>query len=379
MENELFSMEELKQAYDLLIQKGKRKYKVPLAFLGCHGAFSPSNISLLPIGSDGASTKNVEANRELFFNEIYRLVNQTIAGNPDMPRLQFKKYLVSEKEGKSGKTRKIVKLCLRDQVIVRAVLTKLNALKIVDDLHQPNPKTDELAGSIFRDINSRKQPFTIIRTDIKSFYHSVDCQKLLEELELSHGDIIGPRLFNIIRKSLVDNKSAGDYTGLPVGMSLSVLLGEFYISRMHLPGRFEGVSLYRYVDDIILLVDDGISAEKVLRELDYLLKEFSLQRSEDKTFVISGESAFSFIGINISNRGLVVDEEKIKTWRKWVQDDINAEFRNFHLARIKEPGFQSPSNKEIVARVWREHVEGKRSGLYPHLQKIKKINEGNAT
>ena len=94
----------------------------PLAFMDNKAdLICPQQQSLLSVGSDGFTTRQLEKNPDVFFNEIERLLNQCEPGT-DIPRLNFKKYLIVEKFNDANTVRKVVKLCLRDQVIMRVIL-----------------------------------------------------------------------------------------------------------------------------------------------------------------------------------------------------------------------------------------------------------------
>lgn len=371
---ELFSMQEIEAAYDRLIQKGKRRMHIPLALQQSEDVSSPKWISLLPVGSDGATTCSVEKDKGLFFREIYRLLNQVEYNNPHSSRLKFKKYTVTQLTNTKGKTRQIVKLCLRDQVITRMLLARLNQANILTDKATANPSTFEMACEIVNLMRTLSGQYQIIKTDISSFYHSINRDLLLTTLQRDHGSVIGMPVFNLIKKSVAENKSAHEYTGLPVGMSLSVILGEYYIRAAGIHEIQSGITVFRYVDDILIIADKQLNADQILNDLDQKLAAFDLKRSPEKTVVTQAGEPIRFLGMELSESGIQLDKEKIIQLKKRVQDDINKEFLYYHVANCSGIKVSKPSNKQLVRLVVNEHRWGIRSRSMPHHLKIERFN-----
>ncbi len=373
----LFSMEEIKKALKGLVN-GKVKNKRRSTALKDYDLFyNPQKFSLLPIGLDGQSTIHVyesEETKEKFLWDIYRLVNDFENGSDHVPKFTFKKFMCLSFGTKPEKIRKISILCLRDQVVVRCILNKLNEIGIVDDDNKPNQNIPAITAKIRGFIKS--QPTRqIIRTDIKDFYPSVDTVKLLSLLELSHGSQIGPRLMALIRKSLIDNKSAHEYTGLPLGMGTSVLLANYYIAQLNLSNFYEGVTVVRYEDDLILFLDEGVDAEDVKLKLDLTLTQFGLKRNEAKTAVLSCMDTFLFLGVCYDKGSVSLPEERRQKWIQDVKNDIHEEIKNYRTLELLNTNATIPSRRAIVDLIWKKHKLGKRSYFYQHQLKIKALNE----
>jgi hypothetical protein len=373
----LFSMEEIKKALKGLVN-GKVKNKRRSTALKDYDLFyNPKKFSLLPIGLDGQSTIHVyesEETKEKFLWDIYRLVNDFENGSDYVPKFTFKKFKCLSFETKPEKIRKISIPCLRDQVVVRCILNKLNEIGIVDNDNRPNQNIPAITAKIRGFIKS--QPTRqIIRTDIKDFYPSVDTVKLLSLLELSHGSQIGPRLMALIRKSLIDNKSAHEYTGLPLGMGTSVLLANYYIAQLNLSNFYEGVTVVRYEDDLILFLDEGVDAEDVKLKLDLTLTQFGLKRNEAKTAVLSCMDTFLFLGVCYDKGSVSLPEERRQKWIQDVKNDIHEEFKNYRTLELLNTNAVIPSRRAIVDLIWKKHKLGKRSYFYQHQLKINALNE----
>jgi hypothetical protein len=274
--------------------------------------------------------------------------------------------------------RKISIPCLRDQVVVRCILNRLNEIGIVDSDNKPNQNIPTLTAKIKGLIKAQPNR-QIIRTDIKDFYPSVNTDMLLSLLQTTHGDVIGSRLMDLIRKAILDNKSADAYTGLPLGMGTSVLLANYYISQLGLSHFYEGVNVIRYEDDLIMFLDEGVDAEAVKKKLDEKLAEFGLTRNDDKTQTLNCMDAFVFLGVSYENGNVSVTEERIKKWEEDVKSDVHSEILNYRTLELIKPGAVIPKRKEIVDMIWKQHKRGKRSYLHQHYLKIKAINENSYT
>ena len=372
----LFTQKDLHEAYNLLIKRARNKVFTPLAFKDQQAALTcPKLQSLLSVGSDGFTTKQLEQNPDGFFNEIDRLVNQNEPGT-EIPRLNFKKYLIVEKFNDANKVRKVVKLCLRDQVIMRVILKKLMEMKIVSDDYEPNVNVLDLVTEIHKDMNMRTGNYTIIRTDIQNFYPSVNIDLLLQHFKDNCCKNAGTlAIYHLLRKALRDNKSQQDYTGLPVGMSVSGLLGEYYFAMAGLHQLPEGIKLYRFADDCLFILDEGINPQLFLQNLTQKLAAYNLVCGASKTFIIEKGLPFDFLGVHFENEILSIDDQKKRKAAERIKGDIQSEFKYFRLLKSNQPGCTVPANKIIVRQVLKEHRNGTRSRMTQHAKKIELLNE----
>lgn len=130
--------------------------------------------------------------------------------------------------------------------------------------------------------------------DLKSFYPTVSGRRAVEGLlgHVSMCSTISPRDAKIIRASAERSLAADDaggLSGLRIGTEMSHALANMYLSdvdrriRERFPGRY-----FRYVDDIVLVVDCSQVVE-TLQFLDRTLDEFGLERNHDKNAVVDSE------------------------------------------------------------------------------------------
>ena len=372
----LFTIEEIEAAFAAMVAGKIRNRTKSIALESIGTYLNAQNTSVMPVGTDGITTMHVLKTPEKkaqFFKEIFRLVNECIEG-PTIPKITFKKYKIKNKVIDETKTRTVIIPCLRDQVVIRCILNKLNTIGIVDEENKPNPDVVELTTKI-RNFILSGGPKKIIRTDIANYYPSINTEKLLQLLEASHGHLIDPRIMNLIRKVLIDNKSKDGYSGLPLGIGFCVLLANYYIAQMKLAEHFQGIDLVRYEDDIMFIVDEKVDEKEILARLDAIYDEFGIKRSEKKTEVFDAMSAFKYIGVNYEEGKDCIGDEKFTKWKVSVAKDIKKQFRDFSILKTYDSNVSVPSNKELVNKIWKAHKKGERSKVYQHSIRIQKINE----
>lgn len=105
-----------------------------------------------------------------------------------------------------------------------------------------------------RDTLSSKFPFELVRTDISSFYETVDRKKLLEKLDEDH--LLSASSMRFI-KQILDSygQISSSNNGIPRGVGVSAYLSELYLRPIDRALKaIPGVILYcRYVDDIVVV------------------------------------------------------------------------------------------------------------------------------
>ncbi len=103
-----------------------------------------------------------------------------------------------------------------------------------------------------RDTLGSKFPFELVRTDVSSFYESIDRRRLVEKLD--RDQLLSPASKKYI-KQVLDSYGviSGTPTGIPRGVGISAYLAELYLRPMDKAIRaIPGLILYcRFVDDIV--------------------------------------------------------------------------------------------------------------------------------
>lgn len=103
-----------------------------------------------------------------------------------------------------------------------------------------------------RDMLDSKFPFELVRTDVSSFYESINRKRLVEKLD---GDqLLSPASRKYIKQVLDSyGEISGSSTGVPRGVGVSAYLAELYLRPVDKAIRaIPGLVLYcRFVDDIV--------------------------------------------------------------------------------------------------------------------------------
>lgn len=105
-----------------------------------------------------------------------------------------------------------------------------------------------------RDMLSSKFPFELVRTDISSFYESINRKRLVEKLD--RDQLLSPASKKYIKQVLESyGKISGTPTGIPRGVGISAYLAELYLRSVDKAIRaIPGLVLYcRFVDDIVAM------------------------------------------------------------------------------------------------------------------------------
>ncbi len=132
--------------------------------------------------------------------------------------------------------------------------------------------------------------FWVIKTDIKSFYESIDRNKIFNKLK---NDAMLSYYSILLINSIFNNSIVKENNGLPRGINISSTLSEIYMRKFDKwIQRFSDVYYYaRFVDDIIIFISNKLSAIKMLGLLDDKLRETTsnLEINKSKTELFEGE------------------------------------------------------------------------------------------
>jgi group II intron reverse transcriptase/maturase len=144
----------------------------------------------------------------------------------------------------------------------------------------------------------------VVDGDIKSYFDSIDHEKLLRRIERRISD---RRVLKLLRQWLkagvmVEGVVVGTDLGSPQGGVISPLLANIYLDA--LDGIWERQcrhlgTLVRYADDFVVLCRTGAQAEESLRRLRIIMERLSLKLHPDKTRIVElglGKGGFVFLG-----------------------------------------------------------------------------------
>ena len=126
--------------------------------------------------------------------------------------------------------------------------------------------------------NHEGQPW-LVRTDIRSFYYSVDHEKLAVLLE-KRGWLPNADDRDLLCKCL-SKWTPEQGKGIPVGYECSDYIGNLYLN--DLDNALEDFRVHRFVDDTYIFVDSFEEVKDVLYRMDKELSRLGLQRNTSKT------------------------------------------------------------------------------------------------
>lgn len=132
-------------------------------------------------------------------------------------------------------------------------------------------------------------PFWVIKTDIKAFYESIDRDRIFKKLK---NDAMLSYYSVFLLKKIFDHPEIISNTGVPRGLNISSTLSEIYMRNFDKSiQRYKDVYYYaRFVDDIIIFLNNKQSAINLFNSLDEIISELqlSLRINTDKTELIDG-------------------------------------------------------------------------------------------
>lgn len=148
----------------------------------------------------------------------------------------------------------------------------------------------------------------VLRTDVKTFYESIDQRLLLDKLATYIKDRF---ILNLLWQSMHRCVERGglfrDITcGLPRGCPLSPLLGAFFLAELDQALEDRDVFYVRYMDDVLVLSRHRWGLRRAIRRLNGILSELKLEKHPDKTFIGRIEKGFDFLGYHFSRPSTAV-------------------------------------------------------------------------
>ena len=270
----------------------------------------------LPVGVDGMTGLNFKKNQCQYIREIKRVIERFSAPSN---KFDFGLLYQLRRVKKSGGYRHLYVPRIRDQIVFKCMFeelkTELNERGLI---LKSSPRN---FVERFHDYSEKNQCNWVLRTDISSFYNSIDRSILLEELQRlnlrsSLLMLIRHWLSNIRYRDPLTLKTCSLQNGLPQGISLSSLLAEYYLTSID---NQYGPRYFRYIDDIVIFCnnkDDGrIERDRLMK----LLKVKNLELSRLKTQIVPLERGVEWLGLrHYPDRVIHAEKEKYGEWRQGV-------------------------------------------------------------
>jgi RNA-directed DNA polymerase len=153
----------------------------------------------------------------------------------------------------------------------------------------------------------------VLRTDVKSYYASIDHMLLLDLLAVHIRD---RRVLNLLGQYLRRTSERGgsfwDHEkGVSLGCPLSPLIGAFFLNALDQAAAKLGLFYIRFMDDILILAPSRWQLRHAVRLVNQTLGMLNLEKHPDKTFIGRIERGFDFLGYHFSPAELSVAEKTI--------------------------------------------------------------------
>jgi len=147
----------------------------------------------------------------------------------------------------------------------------------------------------------------IVDADLKSYFDTIDHQKLMRRVEEKIAD---GRLLGLIRRYLEqgimeDMNYWVPEQGTPQGAIVSPLLANVFLNPLdHMLAR-QGMEMVRYADDFVILCPSLEQAEKALKLVQEWTEEQGLTLHPEKTRIVDGnvKGGFDFLGYHFDVDG----------------------------------------------------------------------------
>lgn len=308
MLDQMFTAENFRRIYDAENRKGLdlvSRYFPSLKPLTLAVRAKVQDIRDLRAARATMNVKEFEATLLVLQNELNALKSDKSAAiDALMDELSHKvlkssfKIELSKKDGPNGKP----VFCIDAEPETFFVIKQLQ--RNINKIYKVKPANRHDLVCQVRDMLGSPFPFELVRTDISSFYESIDRKKLLEKLD---GDqLLSPASKKYIKQILASyDAKSGATVGIPRGVGISAYLAELYLRPIDSAIRaIPGLVLYcRFVDDIVAVFARPPAGNSLGSYKDRIIDIFGkngLTHNAEKTheFAFSDQSSqhFEYLG-----------------------------------------------------------------------------------
>ena len=154
----------------------------------------------------------------------------------------------------------------------------------------------------------------VFRTDVKSYYASMDHDLLLAMLErhVPDGRVLD-LLRHYVRRTIYDGGLYEDVErGISLGCPLSPLMGALYLKLLDERVEATGLAYARFMDDWVILAPTRWKLREAIRLVNQTLAELHVEQHPDKTFIGRISRGFDFLGYAFTPAGLEVAPQAVE-------------------------------------------------------------------
>jgi len=206
----------------------------------------------------------------------------------------------------------------------------------------------------------------VYRTDVKSYYASIDHELLLERLaECVHDERVLDLCRQYLRRTVYHGGRYEDVTqGIALGCPLSPLMGALYLKPLDDAVEATGLFYARFMDDWVVLAPSRWRLRRVVKQVNQILADLKICTHPEKTFVGRTERGFDFLGYEFLPGVIEGDSSLPQATRFRLQVSPRAWARFVErFGRLYEQGADNHRLGQYVRR-WMIWV---RSGLHTQL------------
>jgi group II intron reverse transcriptase/maturase/CRISPR-associated endonuclease Cas1 len=215
------------------------------------------------------------------------------------------------------------------QKIIQEYLTSLFNRDFSDKsyAYRPNKGTFKAINRVSDFI--RRGNKWVLRSDIKDFFDTLDHDFLISLLKQKIDDERFIHLIMLYLKipAIYKDEVIEHNLGVYQGNSISPILSNIYLNEMD---KFlKDYDFVRFADDFVILSKRREDIEEIFIKLKDFLKTIKLSLKEEKTYITSVDSGFSFLGIYFKGDSKRIDKERIIKIEEKIKSYINKNFDEF--------------------------------------------------
>ena len=146
----------------------------------------------------------------------------------------------------------------------------------------------------------------VFRTDVKSYYESINHEILLDKLVLN-------LLSQYLKRSVESGGLFTDVTqGISSGCPLSPIISSFYLYELDKKMEAKPVYYRRYMDDIIVLSPSRWKLRRAIKTVNQHFEKLKLKQHPDKTTIGRITNGFDFLGYEFGQTKLTVSKRTLE-------------------------------------------------------------------
>lgn len=170
-----------------------------------------------------------------------------------------------------------------------------------------------------RKMKKSYREYYILKMDVKKFFNNIDKNILYKILQKRIKD---KKLLWLIKQILTVQKKK---KGLEIGNYTSQTFANIYLNELdqYIVKKLKIKQVYRYMDDIIILVKTKSEAKKALNDIEKFLKEKLELELNDKTSIFKSKQGVNFCGYKINEYKIKVRDKGKRRFKKKVKKLLN--------------------------------------------------------